>query len=181
MRYFHLNIPIPQLSPVICCQVIRRFTHWGLSKLWQFAQEFLTSIWMNESVTLLIGTDFANIMAEEISRILIVWSSNYDMPLGIPLTPCDQNSTIYLICLQQRYSPLLTHWIYCSLALSHRYFLPTSYREITWSVETAKFGFILFQLLWNLKAPRQQCCPDACQIAERYDHYNIQSCGFETY
>ena len=31
-----------------------------------------------------------------------------------------------------------------------------------------------------LKSPRQQRCRDACQIAERYDHYNIQSRGFET-
>ena len=27
---------------------------------------------------------------------------------------------------------------------------------------------------------RQQCCRDACQISERYDHINTQSHGFET-
>ena len=32
--------------------------------------------------------------------------------------------------------------------------------------------------IWQ--APRQQRCRDACQISERYDHYNIQSRGFET-
>ena len=33
--------------------------------------------------------------------------------------------------------------------------------------------------LWQ--ASRQQrCCRGACQISERYDHYNIQSRGFET-
>ena len=32
--------------------------------------------------------------------------------------------------------------------------------------------------IWQ--APRQQRCRDACQISERYDHYNIQSPGFET-
>ena len=32
----------------------------------------------------------------------------------------------------------------------------------------------------NWQAPRQQRCRDACQISERYDHYNIQSRGFKT-
>ena len=32
--------------------------------------------------------------------------------------------------------------------------------------------------IWQ--APRQQRYRDACQIPERYDHYNIQSRGFET-
>ena len=31
--------------------------------------------------------------------------------------------------------------------------------------------------IWQ--APRQHYCRDACQISERYDHYNIQSRGFE--
>ena len=32
----------------------------------------------------------------------------------------------------------------------------------------------------NWQASRQQRCRDACQISERYDHYNIQSRGFKT-
>ena len=32
--------------------------------------------------------------------------------------------------------------------------------------------------IWQ--APRQQCCRDAFQISERYDHYNTKSRGFET-
>ena len=32
--------------------------------------------------------------------------------------------------------------------------------------------------IWQ--TPRQLGCWDACQISERYYHYNIQSCGFET-
>ena len=48
----------------------------------------------------------------------------------------------------------------------------TSYRKISWSLEVARFGFRLFQLLWNLT--------DACQISVRNDHYNTQSRGFET-
>ena len=31
--------------------------------------------------------------------------------------------------------------------------------------------------IWQ--APQQQRCRDACQISERYDHYNIKSHGFE--
>ena len=33
--------------------------------------------------------------------------------------------------------------------------------------------------IWQ--APRQQRCRDACQISEQYNHYNIQSGGFETW
>ena len=32
--------------------------------------------------------------------------------------------------------------------------------------------------IWQ--APRQQCCRGACQISERYDHFNTQSRSFET-
>ena len=32
--------------------------------------------------------------------------------------------------------------------------------------------------IWQ--APQQQHCRNVCQIAERYDHYNIESRGFET-
>ena len=49
-------------------------------------------------------------------------------------------------------------------------------------LEAARFGFNLFRSLWSLTgtstAPR--CCRDACQISERYDHYNTQYRGFET-
>ena len=55
----------------------------------------------------------------------------------------------------------------------------TSHRKIYLRVEAASFGFRLFQPPWNLQAPRQQCCRDACQIIERYYHHNIQSRGFE--
>ena len=49
----------------------------------------------------------------------------------------------------------------------------TSYHKISWSLEVARFGFRLFQLLFN-------CCRYACQISVRNDHYNTQSRGFET-
>ena len=48
-----------------------------------------------------------------------------------------------------------------------------SYGKISWSLEVARFGFRLFQPLGNLTGTW-----DACQISERYDHYNIQSHGF---
>ena len=56
----------------------------------------------------------------------------------------------------------------------------TSYRKISCSLEDARFGFKLFQSLWNLagtSAVLPPRCP--CQISERYDHCNIQSRGFE--
>ena len=51
----------------------------------------------------------------------------------------------------------------------------TSYRKISSSLEAARFGFGLFQLLWNLTGIQY-----ACQISERYDHYNTQSRSFKT-
>ena len=51
----------------------------------------------------------------------------------------------------------------------------TSYGKISWSLEAARFGFRLFQSLWNLTGT-----PAACQISERCDYYNTQSRGFET-
>ena len=45
----------------------------------------------------------------------------------------------------------------------------TSYRNISWSLEAAWFAFDFSKSCW-----------DACQISEEYDHYNIQSRGFET-
>ena len=45
-----------------------------------------------------------------------------------------------------------------------------SYHKIPCSLRAASFGF----------KPFKRCCRNACQISERYDHYNIQSRGFET-
>ena len=56
----------------------------------------------------------------------------------------------------------------------------SSYRKISRSLEATIVWFRLFQSLWNLQEPRQQRCRDACQISERYEHYTIQSRGFET-
>ena len=53
----------------------------------------------------------------------------------------------------------------------------TSYRKISWSLEAARFGFGLFQWLWNIRGISAAA---VCQISERYDHYNTQSRGFET-
>ena len=56
----------------------------------------------------------------------------------------------------------------------------TSYRKNSWSLGYARFWFRLFNRSDILKVIRQQSCVDARQISERYDHYNIQSRGFET-
>ena len=42
-------------------------------------------------------------------------------------------------------------------------------------------GLDLFGCSEIWQAPWQHCCQDACQISERYDHYNIQSRGFEDF
>ena len=42
------------------------------------------------------------------------------------------------------------------------------------SLEAASVGLRIFPIT------QQQRCRDACQISERYAHYNIQSCGFDT-
>ena len=51
----------------------------------------------------------------------------------------------------------------------------TSYRKISWSLEAARFGFRLFQSLWNLTAALPRCLSNS----EQYYHCNIQSRGFE--
>ena len=55
----------------------------------------------------------------------------------------------------------------------------TSYRKISWSIEATRFGFRLFQPLWNLTGTSAAAGRDACQISERYDHFDKQSSGFE--
>ena len=55
----------------------------------------------------------------------------------------------------------------------------TSFRKTPWGLEAAIFGFRIFQSLGN--SHRQRRCRDACQISERYDHYNIQSRCLETW
>ena len=50
----------------------------------------------------------------------------------------------------------------------------TSYRKISWD---SGVDFSNRSEIWQ--APRQQRRRDACQIAEWYGNYNIQSCGFE--
>ena len=51
----------------------------------------------------------------------------------------------------------------------------TPYRQISWSLEAARFWFRLFAIALNLTG----CCRDVCRISERYDHHNIQSRRFE--
>ena len=50
-----------------------------------------------------------------------------------------------------------------------------SYRKISWCLEAARLGLKIFQLLWGLTGTSA-----AGQISERFGHYNIQSCSFET-
>ena len=55
----------------------------------------------------------------------------------------------------------------------------TSYHKISWNLEATRFGFRPFSIA--LKFDRHLgSSTAACQISERYDHYNIQSRGFET-
>ena len=57
----------------------------------------------------------------------------------------------------------------------------TSYRNISWGVEAARFGFRIFQSLCNLTDTSAALLPRClCQIQAQCDHYSIQSRGFET-
>ena len=58
----------------------------------------------------------------------------------------------------------------------------TSYYKISSSKSRSRdiLGLDFFQSLWNLTGTSAAAPPGACQISERYDHCNIQSCGFET-
>ena len=55
----------------------------------------------------------------------------------------------------------------------------TSYHNISWSLKAARFGFRLFQSLWNFTCTSATSLPRCPSISERYDHYNIQSRDFE--
>ena len=56
----------------------------------------------------------------------------------------------------------------------------TSYRKILRSLKDARFRLDIVNRSEIWQPPRQQCCWDACQFSEQYDHHNIQSRGFET-
>ena len=56
----------------------------------------------------------------------------------------------------------------------------TSYRKILQNLEDLRFGLDIVDLSEIWQAPQQQCCWDACQFSEQYDHYNILFHGFET-
>ena len=56
----------------------------------------------------------------------------------------------------------------------------TSYHKISWSFEARDSGLDFPIAVKNWQAPRPQRCRTACQISQRWDHYNMQSCGFET-
>ena len=56
----------------------------------------------------------------------------------------------------------------------------TSYRKISWNLEAARFGFGLFQSLWNLTCISAAVLSRCLSISERYDHYSVQSRGFDT-
>ena len=56
----------------------------------------------------------------------------------------------------------------------------TSYRRISRSLEAVRLGLVFFNRSEIWQAHRQQRCRDACQISERYNHYNTQSRSFDT-
>ena len=79
--------------------------------------------------------------------------------------------TVLLVQLIQFSSPPESHNLGL-YALSGK----TSDRQISWSLEAARFGFRLLHSPWNLTGTSAA----ALQISERCDNSNIQSRGFET-
>ena len=69
-----------------------------------------------------------------------------------------------------------TYWDHGFYSLSGR----TSCHKTSRSHEAARFRFKLSNHFKIWQALLQHRCRDACQISKRYDHYNIQSRGFET-
>ena len=55
----------------------------------------------------------------------------------------------------------------------------TSYQKISWSLEI-RVEYFPIALKFNRHLGSSAAKPNACQTSERYDHYNIQSRGFET-
>ena len=103
----------------------------------------------------------------EMKTIISIWSAhnhrNYPPSTG--------DVTVLLVQLIQFSSPPESHNLGLD-ALSGK----TSYRQISWSLEAARFGFRLLHSPWNLTGTSAA----ALQISERCDNSNIQSRGFET-
>ena len=73
------------------------------------------------------------------------------------------------------------HWKSMGLPEIYRHW--AYWRLTARSCEVSKLrdsGLYFFNHSKIWQAPQQQCCQDACQISEWYNHYNIQSHGFET-
>ena len=83
---------------------------------------------------------------------------------------------IFKYCLT---SIKVSRYPYVKWGQGHSLNCRTSYRKISWSLEAARFGFRLFQSLWNFVGTLAAALQDACQILERCDYHN-QSRGFET-
>ena len=56
----------------------------------------------------------------------------------------------------------------------------TSYHKCSWSIESARFMFILFQSLWYQTGTSATALPRCLSTLRAIDHYNLQSRGFET-
>ena len=122
----------------------------------------------------------------EISDNALCSNLNYNDPNGSQLCRCHDSSAamkcaklwpdLFIINHVRATSTFYIIWILPGLdSLSGRFI--TRSREVS---KPRDWGLDFFKRSEIWQAPRQQRCRDACQISERYDHYNIQSPDFET-
>ena len=141
-------------------------------------------IWTNAGILLIgpLGTNFSGILIEV--HIFSFWETHFKMP-SVKWRPFCPGLHVIMKVVHAEFLSIREH----GNAFAYQIILhsemtlglcslngKTSYRKISWSLEAARFEFKLFQSLWNLAGTSAA----ACQISERYDHWNIQSLGFET-
>ena len=126
------------------------------------------------------------------------WSRQGEVyfPINIFLTHVHQYFAIYLSTGTENHTSSVKFYLYVSNHFHFLTFVDTeavqvvqiapygrqriaSDRKISWSLEAARFGLTHFNRSEMWQKPQRQPCRDACQFSERYDHYIIQSRGFE--
>ena len=143
--------------------------------------------YFNECQTFMVRLDKGLVI------VLMLFQISFKMKFTVNLTVCIFTMLYFYLCLDSVRQIVWISWHsfdatkdhLCDIKCIIRYRLIflcqglyllsrwMSYRNISWS----RLDFFNRSEIWL--PPRQQCCRDACQIAERYDYYNIQSRGFE--
>ena len=131
-----------------------KVTKWVMSDPWQKKKKFDNHITLCHQWH--ISASFQYVFHGNISMFVLLRTILYPWIVNIVLRAI------------RAPGPLFTKWMDI---------LPARSDEV-WKLRDSSLDFFNHSEIW--RAPRQHRCRNACQISEWYDHYSIQSCGFET-